>query len=97
MLIRRLSGQPAPGSEFFFPDMHPSNYKATSELLSLRGICLCSQYNMKKFIYKAKDLSGKKVTGTIVAEDVEAMRDNLTKNNLYLSSFRQISNKKPSS
>ena len=52
---------------------------------------------MKKFIYKAKDLSGKKVTGTIVAEDVDAMKDNLAKNNLYLSSFRQISNKKPSS
>ena len=50
---------------------------------------------MKKFIYTAKDLNGKKIKGTFIAESASAMKESLAKNNLFLSSYRQISNKKP--
>lgn len=50
---------------------------------------------MKKFIYTAKDLSGKKIKGTFIAESANAMKESLAKNNLFLSSYRQVSNKKP--
>lgn len=50
---------------------------------------------MKKFIYTAKDLNGKKIKGTFIAESATAMKESLAKNNLFLSNYRQISNKKP--
>ena len=50
---------------------------------------------LKKFIYTARDLNGKKIKGTFIAENETAMKESLAKSNLYLSSFRQVSNKKP--
>ena len=50
---------------------------------------------LKKFIYSARDLNGKKIKGTFIAENETAMKESLAKNNLYLSSFKQVSNKKP--
>lgn len=52
---------------------------------------------MKKFLYKARDLNGKKVNGTYIAESEDDMKRGLAKNNLFLESFKQLSNKKPSS
>ena len=50
---------------------------------------------MKKFKYTARDLQGKKIKGTFIAENANAMKENLAKNDLYLTSYRQVSNKKP--
>lgn len=53
------------------------------------------QKELKKFIYSARDLNGKKIKGTFIAENESAMKESLAKSNLYLSSYRQVSNKKP--
>lgn len=50
---------------------------------------------MKKFLYSARDLDGKKVKGTFIAENEEDMKKGLAKNNLFLEKYKQISNKKP--
>lgn len=50
---------------------------------------------MKKFQYLARDLEGKKVKGTFIAENEEEMKKSLAKNNLFLEKYKTISNKKP--
>ena len=51
---------------------------------------------MKKFLYSARDLNGKKIKGTFIAESEEEMKKGLAKNNLFLEKSKQLSNKKPS-
>lgn len=51
---------------------------------------------MKKFLYKARDLNGKIVKGTYIAENEEDMKRGLAKTDLFLESYKALSNKKPS-
>ena len=48
---------------------------------------------MKKFVYKAKDINGKTVKGTIISENSEKMKESLAKEELFVTSFRQVTNK----
>ena len=45
---------------------------------------------MKKFIYSARYLNGKKVKGTFIAETEEDMKKGLAKNNLFLEKSKQL-------
>ena len=51
---------------------------------------------MNKFVYVAKNLEGKKIKGTYIAEDESYVRESLAKNNLFIVSIKKISNKAPS-
>lgn len=51
---------------------------------------------MIKFTYVAKDLNGKKVKGTFIAEDESFVRESLAKNDLLVTSIKKMSNKSPS-
>ena len=51
---------------------------------------------MIKFTYVAKDLSGKKIKGTFIAEDENFVRESLAKKDLYVTSIKKSSNKSPS-
>lgn len=51
---------------------------------------------MNKFVYVAKDLNGKKIKGTFIAESEEFVRESLAKNDLYIDSIKKLSNSTPS-
>lgn len=51
---------------------------------------------MKKFVYVAKDLEGKKVSGTYIADSEEYVRQNLAKQDLFIVSIKAMSNSAPS-
>ncbi|HAJ78049.1 MAG TPA: hypothetical protein DCO89_03180 [Clostridiales bacterium] len=51
---------------------------------------------MNKFIYVAKNLEGKKIKGTYIAEDESYVRESLAKNQLFIVSIKKISKKAPS-
>ncbi len=51
---------------------------------------------MKKFVYVAKDLNGKKIKGTFIAEDEQFVRESLAKRDLYVDSIKKLSNNAPS-
>lgn len=48
---------------------------------------------MKKFLYTAKNLNGKKVKGTYIAENEEIVKQSLAVDNLFLIKCKQVSNK----
>ena len=51
---------------------------------------------MKKFLYVAKNLEGKKIKGTYIAEDEEFVKTSLAKQNLFVTSIKKVSNNSPS-
>lgn len=51
---------------------------------------------MKKYLYVAKGLDGKKVKGTFIAEDENYVKETLTKSNLFVLKIKQSSNNAPS-
>ena len=50
---------------------------------------------MKKYKYTALDIDHKKFNGIFYAEDEEHLREFLSNNNLYLVSFKVVSDKSP--
>ena len=52
--------------------------------------------NLKKFVYVAKNLQGKRIKGTYIAEDEKYVIDSLTKKDLFVVSIKKISNNAPS-
>lgn len=52
---------------------------------------------MKKYVYVAKNLEGKKIKGTFIAEDEEYVKNTLAQNNLFLLKIKQSSSNAPTS
>ncbi len=51
---------------------------------------------LNKFSYIAKDTNGKRVRGTFIAEDEQFVREELSKNNLFVVKIKKVSAKAPS-
>ena len=51
---------------------------------------------MRKYVYVARDLNGKKIKGTFIAEDEKFVRESLAKRDLYVDSIKKLSNSAPS-
>ena len=50
---------------------------------------------MKKYKYKAVNLHGKRFQGSFLAESEDALREQLAKQGLYLTSARAVTDKSP--